>query len=89
MTGVRDRTIEPGFVAGLVIVGLIALCWLLAAVARIGMRHRNSLQGFSVLAFVLVLFIGSLTDTQILPFPTAMGLILFTGIAGALDAQEA
>ncbi len=69
------------------ITGLIAFCWLLIALLRKGWRCRDSAAGFSVLSFAAVFAIGSLSDTQVLPFATAMALPLFTGVAEAIHAE--
>ncbi len=66
------------------ITGLIAFCWLLIALLRKGWRFRDSAPGFSVLSFAAVFVVGSLSDTQLLPFATAMALPLFTGISEAI-----
>jgi O-antigen ligase len=65
--------------------GLIAFCWLLFVMLRKGWKNRDTPLGFALFSFTLVLTIGSLTDTQILPFPTAIAYTLFAGIAGAID----
>jgi O-antigen ligase len=70
------------------ITGLIALCWLFLAMLKNGWKQINTPLGFSLFSFTLILIIGSITDTQILPFPTATALVLFAGIAGALDARD-
>ena len=70
------------------IVGLITLCWLFLAMLKNGWRHINTPLGFSLFSFTLVLIIGSVTDTQILPFPTATALALFAGIAEAVDVHD-
>lgn len=67
------------------ITGLIALCWLFLVMLTNGWKQINTPLGFSLFSFTLVLIIGSITDTQILPFPTATALVLFAGIAGAVD----
>ncbi|HXX58166.1 MAG TPA: O-antigen ligase family protein [Thermodesulfovibrionales bacterium] len=68
--------------------GLIAFCWLLVVMLRKGWKNREIPLGFALLSFTLVLIIGSLTDTQILPFPTATAYVLFAGIAGAIGAGD-
>ncbi|HAM52018.1 MAG TPA: hypothetical protein DCP92_15510 [Nitrospiraceae bacterium] len=67
------------------IAGLIAFCWLLFVMLQKGWSGRNTPSGFALLAFTLVFTLGSFTDTQLLPFPTAIALTLFAGIAGAID----
>jgi O-antigen ligase len=66
------------------IAGLITLCWLFLSMLKNGWRHIDTPLGFSLFSFTLVLIIGSITDTQILPFPTATALALFAGIAEAV-----
>ena len=67
------------------IFGLASFCWLLFVMLKKGWAGRNSAQGFAVLAFTAVFIIGSLTDTQVLPFATAMALPLFAGLSEAID----
>jgi len=62
--------------------GLVAFCWLMCVMVKNGWRYRYSLRGFSVLTFAVVFLVGSLTDTQLLPTPTAMALTLFSGMSG-------
>ncbi|MBM4140567.1 MAG: O-antigen ligase family protein [Nitrospira sp.] len=66
------------------IVGLVAFCTLLFVMLKRGWKCRDSALGFSVFAFTTVFIIGSLTDTQVLPFATAIALPLFTGVSEAL-----
>lgn len=66
--------------------GLFAFCWLLYVMLKRGWIKRDSPLGFATFAFTAVFIIGSLTDTQVLPFATAMALPLFAGISEALDA---
>jgi hypothetical protein len=42
--------------------------------------RRNSLTGFAVLSYGIVLFIGSLTGSQIISLATAKMFALLTGI---------
>ncbi len=67
--------------------GLAAFCWLLIVMLMKGWRGRNSALGFAVFAFTTVFIIGSLTDTQVLPFATAIALSLFAGVSGAIDVS--
>jgi|Deesub1362A_J573_1020465.scaffolds.fasta_scaffold00004_128 O-antigen ligase len=60
--------------------GIVCIVWLFAVLLKSGWQNRDSLLGFSILSFMLVLFIGSLTDTQILSFHTGMLFALFTGL---------
>lgn len=69
------------------IFGLAAFCWLLFVMLKKGWAGRNSAQGFAVLAFTAVFIIGSLTDTQVLPFATATALPLFAGLSEAIDVS--
>ncbi|MDH5201997.1 MAG: O-antigen ligase family protein [Nitrospirota bacterium] len=66
------------------IVGLVAFCSLLFIMLKRGWKCRDSAPGFAVFAFTGVFIIGSLTDTQVLPFATAIALPLFTGVSEAL-----
>jgi O-antigen ligase len=65
--------------------GLAAFCWLLFLMLKRGWERRNSAMGFSVVAFTAVFIIGSLTDTQVIPFATATAFPLFAGMSEAAD----
>ena len=67
--------------------GLVAFCWLLFVMLKKGFKGRASAPGFSVFVFTSVFIIGSLTDTQVLPFATAIALPLFTGMSEAINAS--
>jgi O-antigen ligase len=67
--------------------GLVAFCWLLFVMLKKGYKGRDSAPGFSVFVFTSVFIIGSLTDTQVLPFATAIALPLFTGMSEAINAS--
>ena len=62
------------------IVGLFSLTWLFIVFLKKGWQARDTIAGFSVLSFGVVLLIGSLTDTQILSLATAKMFALLTGI---------
>lgn len=66
------------------IVGLVAFCTLLFIMLKRGWKCRDSALGFAVFTFTTVFIVGSLTDTQVLPFATAIALPLFTGVSEAL-----
>ncbi len=68
------------------ILGLIAFCRLLFLMAKKGWKGRDSAMGFAVFAFALVFTIGSLTDTQVLVFATAVAFPLFAGISETVNA---
>jgi O-antigen ligase len=63
------------------LVGLSVFLWVLIVLMTKGWRARDSVPGFAVLAFSLVLIIGSLTDTQILSLATGTMFALFTGMS--------
>jgi len=67
--------------------GLAAFCWLLFIMLKKGYKHRDSAPGFAVFAFTGVFIIGNLTDTQVLPFATAIAFPLFAGISEAINAH--
>jgi O-antigen ligase len=69
------------------IVGLFSLIWLFLVFLKKGWLARDTIAGFSVLSFGLVLLIGSLTDTQILSLATAKMLALLTGIRTEQDGS--
>lgn len=61
--------------------GLMALFWFLWTLFMKGWRGRAGLEGYTVLAFFVVLIIGSLTDTQIITYSTGVMTALMTGMA--------
>ncbi|MDA8173624.1 MAG: O-antigen ligase family protein [Nitrospiraceae bacterium] len=65
--------------------GLASLLWLLYVFLKKGWKARSNIVGYSVLAYGLVLIIGSLTDTQVLSVQTAELFAVFMG----LNAPEA
>lgn len=67
--------------------GLIAFCYLLFLLLKRGWRGRHSTLGFSVFAFTAVFIIGSLTDTQVLTFATAIAFSLFAGRSEAIHVS--
>lgn len=67
------------------IAGLVSFCWLLFVMVKKGWQGRHTAPGFAVFVFSVVFIIGSLTDTQVLPFATAIALPLFAGLAEAAD----
>ncbi|MBI5847782.1 MAG: O-antigen ligase family protein [Nitrospirae bacterium] len=69
------------------IVGLAAFCYLLFLLLKKGWHGRHSTLGFSVFAFTAVFIIGSLTDTQVLTFATAIAFSLFAGQSEAIDVS--
>jgi O-antigen ligase len=64
------------------ILGVIAIAWLYIILFRDGWRRRNTVEGFSTLSFIIVLFVGSLTATQAMTTATGMLLALFLGLNG-------
>ena len=68
--------------------GLVVFCWLLFEMLKTGWRSFDSPVGFSLFVVTLIFIIGSLTDTQLLVFPTMILFVLFAGIAAALDEQQ-
>lgn len=67
------------------ILGLFAFCRLLFVMLKRGWEGRGSPLGYAVFAFTTVFILGSLTDTQVLPFATATAFPLFAGVSGAKD----
>jgi len=65
------------------LLGLGLYGWLLLATLRRAWRSRQTLSGHSILAFVLVILIASLTDTQILTAATGVALGFAVGIPTA------
>ncbi|MGD8352214.1 MAG: O-antigen ligase family protein [Nitrospirota bacterium] len=64
------------------ILGVIALAWLYIILLRDGWRRRNTVEGFSLLSFTMVLLVGSLTATQAMSTATGMLLAMFLGLNG-------
>jgi O-antigen ligase len=62
------------------LVGLAALLWLFYVFLKKGWQARAGSGGFAVLAFGLVLVIGSFTDTQILSVATAIPFAALMGL---------
>lgn len=60
--------------------GIISIIWLFVAYFKKGWLAKNSLAGFAVLSYGLVLLIGSLTSSQIISLATAKMFALLTGI---------
>ena len=65
------------------IIGLAAFCWVLFVMLKRGWKGRESAPGFAVLSFTAVFIIGSLSDTQLLPFATSVAFPLFAGLSEA------
>ena len=63
---------------GLLGIGLYV--WLLVVTLKRAWRSRDHLSGYSILAFLSVILIGSLTDTQILSAATGVALGFVVGI---------
>ncbi|HQB40084.1 MAG TPA: O-antigen ligase family protein [Deltaproteobacteria bacterium] len=70
---------------GLIGIGLYA--WLFFITIRRAWHARDSLAGHTILAFVSVIMIGSLTDTQILSMATGIALGFIVGIPTTDDKQ--
>lgn len=68
------------------LLGLIAFCWLLFVMLKRGWKGRASPLGFAVFAFTTVFIIGSLTDTQVLTFSTAVAFSFFAAASEAIHA---
>lgn len=62
------------------ILGIGLYGWLCAVTVRRSWRARDQLSGHSILAFLLVILIGSLTDTQVLSPATGIALGFVVGI---------
>jgi O-antigen ligase len=60
--------------------GIISIIWLFIAYFKKGWLAKNSLAGFAVLSYGLILLIGSLTSSQIISLATAKMFALLTGI---------
>jgi O-antigen ligase len=54
--------------------------WLLLVTLKRSWRARDRLSGHSILAFLFVILIGSLTDTQVLSAATGIALGFISGI---------
>ncbi len=69
--------------------GLIVFCRLLFLMLKKGLGAFGAPSGFSLFVFTVIFIIGSLTDTQLIVFPTTILFILFSGIAASLNNSEA
>lgn len=69
--------------------GLIVFCRLLFVMLKKGWGAFGSPLGFSLFVFTLIFITGSLTDTQLIVFPTTILFILFSGIAASFEDTEA
>lgn len=67
------------------ILGLAAFCRLLWVMVKKGWQGRDSALGFAVFAFSITYIVGSLSDTEVIVFATAVALPLFAGISDFLD----
>ena len=61
------------------IVGVLSFGWIIVVFFRKGWHLRHRIEGYSLVAFALVLFLGSMTDSQILSLATAKMFALFMG----------
>lgn len=68
------------------IMGIALYGWVLYITLKRGWSSRQSLSGHSILAFVLVVLIGSLTDTQIITAATGVALGFVIGIPTTVDS---
>lgn len=62
------------------ILGLISILWLFVVFLKKGWKHRDNISGYSMLMFGIILFIGSMTDTQINSRITGILMALFMGM---------
>ena len=62
------------------ILGLLLYGWLAILTVRRGLQARHTLQGHTILAFISVFMIGSLTDTTILSVASGIALGFIVGI---------
>jgi O-antigen ligase len=67
-------------VASFGLLGIGLYSWLMFVTLRRAWRTRQQLSGYTILAFVSVILIGSLTDTQILTAATGIALGFVVGI---------
>lgn len=70
------------------ILGLAAFCRLLWIMVKKGWKGRGTPLGFAVFAFTVTYIIGSLSDTEVIVFATAIALPLFAGISGSVNACD-
>jgi O-antigen ligase len=66
-------------------IGLLLYGWLISLLVRDGWRRRYTIGGYIVLSFLLVILVGSLSDTQI--FSNATGII-FGMLPGFLQPKH-
>lgn len=66
------------------VLGIAALCWMFVVFFKAGWRHKESLLGFSILSYAIIMLIASLTDTQIIEVHSAILFALFAGLQTSL-----
>lgn len=72
------------FAASYGIVGLIALLWLYVALLWTGWKNRQRVEGSVVLAFAVILLLGSVTNTMFMGATSRAWIMLFIGLQGGL-----
>lgn len=66
------------------IIGVAVLLWMFTAFLRAGWRHRDTLPGFAILSYGIIMIIASLTDSQIIEVHSAILFALLTGLQTSL-----
>ncbi|MDY7035768.1 MAG: O-antigen ligase family protein [Thermodesulfobacteriota bacterium] len=69
------------------IFGVLALCWLFLLLFKSGYRYRHKPAGFFVFSSTLVIFVGGITDTQVLDAGPAFLLGITTGLQSSLEKK--
>jgi hypothetical protein len=73
--------------------GLAVLLWYFMVALIAGWKKRKTAGGFALLAYTLVMVVGSLTDTQVIQSHSALLLAVCSGLgfaeAGQGSAREA
>ena len=70
------------------IMGILVLIWFFWILLKNGWRNRHTSMGFFIFASGLVIFVGGLTDTQIVDAGPAFLLAVTTGFQAALPKGE-
>ena len=70
------------------ILGILAVIYLWAVPLSLGWKRRQTIHGFALLAFMAILTMGSITDTQIMSHESGMLLAMFYGVVLAIGKRE-
>lgn len=63
------------------VIGIGAILWFFFVFIKRGWEERRIIQGAAFLYFILIILVGSLTDTQLIQGQSGMMLAIFTGLS--------